>query len=521
VQYDELNVRVEPRGDGTYEVYAAGETGEATGVFQLPFSDLEVENFILRIGRTRKGTRRLESPEMERARDFGERLFSALFNGSLHDLYRDCHAQSEAENRGLRLKLAFARAPELADIPWEYLYSPPMFLSVSQFTPIVRYLDLPRSRPPLAIELPLRVLAMISAPIDAEALDVDQERHKVEHALRELNEQGLVQVTWLEDATLRVLQQELQRGPYHVFHFVGHGVYDSAVGESVLLFEDEHERGRAVSGSQLGTILADHRSLRLAVLNACEGARTSRDDPFAGVAASLVQYELPAVIAMQFEITDVAAITFAEELYRALVNSLPIDAALAEARKAIYADGNDIEWATPVLFMRAKDGRLFDLAERAEPAAAPDRSSVAIETAPRDARTASSDFERMQPEAATPPSPASAPLTTATAKMDTASEGVRSEARGVAAARQEPSDGAASAKVPWLARPPRRGWIIAQSCWAVLLVGAGVLLAGTHYPDLGSAVVALIAFWWPAGAAVITTGDWALRKRGTAPPHGG
>jgi hypothetical protein len=510
VQYDELNVRVEPRGDGTYEVYASGDTGEATGVFQLPFSDLEVENFILRIGRTRKGTRRLESPEMERARDFGGRLFSALFNGSLHDLYRDSHAHSQAENRGLRLKLAFARAPELADIPWEYLYSPPMFLSVSQFTPIVRYLDLPRSRPPLAIEPPLRILGMISAPIDVEALDVDQERDKVERALRDLSEQRLVQITWLEDATLRVLQQELQRGPYHVFHFVGHGVYDSAVGESVLLFEDENERGRTVSGSQLGTILADHRSLRLAVLNACEGARTSRDDPFAGVAASLVQYELPAVIAMQFEITDVAAITFAEELYRALVNGLPIDAALAEARKAIFADGNDIEWATPVLFMRAKDGRLFDLAERAEPVGAADRAFVETTTAPQDAQTASRDLEGTEPERA------AAPSLPTTASIDTTSEVVHAGAGDAAATTEKPSHNAPRAKVRWLARPPRRGWIIAQICWAVLIILLVLAYALGQIPDPSTGIPTLIVFWWPVGAAVITTLDWALRKRAAA-----
>jgi hypothetical protein len=64
---------------------------------------------------------------------------------------------------------------------------------------------------------------------------------------------------------------------------------------------------------------------------------------------------------MQFEITDRAAIIFAEELYAALVEGLPVDAALAETRKAIYGDGNDIEWGTPVLFMRVRDGQLFAL----------------------------------------------------------------------------------------------------------------------------------------------------------------
>ena len=89
------------------------------------------------------------------------------------------------------------------------------------------------------------------------------------------------------------------------------------------------------------------------------------EDPFAGVAASLVQREIPAVIAMQFEITDRAAIVFAHEFYAAVADGYPVDSAVAEARKAIFADANDIEWGTPVLFMRVPDGRIFDVAPRA------------------------------------------------------------------------------------------------------------------------------------------------------------
>jgi formylglycine-generating enzyme required for sulfatase activity/tetratricopeptide (TPR) repeat protein len=38
-----------------------------------------------------------------------------------------------------------------------------------------------------------------------------------------------------------------------------------------------------------------------------------------------------------------------------------VDAALAEARKAIFAQKNDVEWGTPVLYMRSPDGRIFDI----------------------------------------------------------------------------------------------------------------------------------------------------------------
>ncbi len=67
------------------------------------------------------------------------------------------------------------------------------------------------------------------------------------------------------------------------------------------------------------------------------------------------------MIAMQFEVTDKTAITLTSEFYEVLSEGYPVDAALAEARKSIYAAGNDIEWGTPVLYMRAQDGRLFDI----------------------------------------------------------------------------------------------------------------------------------------------------------------
>ena len=48
--------------------------GEAAGEFSQPFSELELENFYLRIGRPRRGVRSLDSAEMETAKTFGTRI---------------------------------------------------------------------------------------------------------------------------------------------------------------------------------------------------------------------------------------------------------------------------------------------------------------------------------------------------------------------------------------------------------------------------------------------------------------
>ncbi len=168
-------------------------------------------------------------------------------------------------------------------------------------------------------------------------------------------------MTRLKAATLSALQRQLQGGQYHIFHFIGHSGFDKQEQRGALLLEDEQRRSRLVDSNYLGALLRDHSSLRLALLNSCEGARTSRTDLFAGVAQHLVQQGIPAVIAMQFEITDQAAITLSYEFYNALANNYRVDAALSEARKALYAAGNDIEWGTLVLYLRAQDSKLFDL----------------------------------------------------------------------------------------------------------------------------------------------------------------
>ena len=361
--YQELRVCFErdDDADGAYRVHVSGPAGDATGSFTPPFSQLELENLVLKLGRPR-GVRRVESPDLELVRSFGGMLFDAVFTGRVRDVYLSSLTSAKSAGQGMRISLALGDTPELMPVPWEYLYDEPAFLSISAWTPVVRYLDLATGRRPLKVEPPLRIVAMVSSPSDLPQLDVAQERAKLEESLAGLRAHGAVTIDWLEAASLKALQRRLRHDDYHVFHFIGHGGYDRAREDGVLALEDAEGRSQLVSGMELGTILADETTLRLAVLNACEGARTSVDDPFSGVATSLVQREIPAVVAMQLEITDDAAITFASELYAALADGYAIDAALGEARKAIFAAPNPVEWATPVLFMRVPDGRIFDVA---------------------------------------------------------------------------------------------------------------------------------------------------------------
>jgi hypothetical protein len=361
--YDELRIRFHPAGDDCYRTVAtAADDSIASATFEVPFTELELDNFVLRVGRQRLPLRNYRSTQMEEARQLGGRLFNALMVEEVRDLFRSARGVAENSRRGLRLTLCLSDTPELMDLPWEFLYEKPRFLSQSIYSPVTRSLDLRDVPMPYPLRLPLNVLGLISSPNGFATLDVEQEKAKLAAALEPLRSQGVVTLEWLDTGTLKELDEAINRHQeIHVFHFIGHGGYDTRNQSGILVLENERGDPHEVSGEELGLLLQDERSLRLAVLNSCEGARSSHVDPFSGAAASLTHYGVPAVIGMQFEITDEAAIAFAGRLYDALARGFPVDAALGQARRSIFAAGNDVEFGTPVLFLRGKDARLFDV----------------------------------------------------------------------------------------------------------------------------------------------------------------
>ncbi len=296
-------------------------------------------------------------------------MADALLSGAVGRPTSTRPRRAEARDRGLRLTLSLAAAPRLLSVPWEFLYRRPRFLASQRRSPLVRVLETGASPAPPVIGDEVRILGIVASPRDLPPLRVDDERQRVERALAGVVASGRVHLDWLEPATARTLRQALRDGNYHVIHYVGHSDF-TVDGQGVIFLEGDAGSAHAVDETLLANLLSDQDRLRLVVLNSCEGARTSIDDPYAGVATTLVHLGVPAVVAMQFEISDAAAIVFAEELYTNLIGRQdPIDASVAEARKAIYSEVDEVEWATPVLFVRDPDAELFRFT--VEPAALP------------------------------------------------------------------------------------------------------------------------------------------------------
>ncbi len=362
--YDDLQLRIDRDADGTYRVLAMAPDGRtARGSFTPPLSDTELDDFVQRVGLARRRSGSADT-RMEAIRSLGSTLFDALIKDDVGTVFYSARSAASERDRGLRITLRLSGSPELMRLPWEFLYKRPRFIAQSTNTPVVRALDIDSALRPQKVRLPLRILAMVSSPAGYPELDADVERRNLERALAGPRQAGLVEVTWLDRATLGELGRRIaEPDEIHVLHYIGHGAYNEATESGVLVLETPQGRAHDVSGEEVGAMLQDETSLRLVVLNACEGARSSHVDPFSGVAASLVNFDIPAVIGMQFEITDDAAIAFSESLYTGLARGLPIDTALAPARRAIIGAMLATEFGTPVLFLRDGDAHLFDIAE--------------------------------------------------------------------------------------------------------------------------------------------------------------
>ncbi len=344
--------------------------GEAREIMYFPFDDIILENRLkdLQIALLRSGgkRRRILTPEEQTIQNFGQALFDALFTGEVRSRYAVSQSKAEQEAKGLRLKLRI-QSPQLASLPWEFLYDTGVaeYVCLSSNTPVVRYLELPRPPQPLIVTPPLSILGMTASPKGLVDLDIEREKLRVEKAIESLRANSLVELTWLQGRTAYDLQRAMRRGTWHIFHFIGHGSFDPNTDEGLIALEDNEGQAYYLTATHLGRLLADHHFLRLVVLNSCEGARGSTYDIFSSTAAILVRRGIPAVLAMQYEITDRAAIKLSQTFYEALADGIPVDMAVSEARKAISLEVvNTLEWGTPVLYMRSPDGVLFDLIQK-------------------------------------------------------------------------------------------------------------------------------------------------------------
>ena len=399
-RYVDFDLHIWREGDR----YLAEVTSSPAGpsertVLRWPFGNephevllLKLENAILKGRGYRSGPM---SGEERILREFGADVFKAVFRDAgevSRKFVGSLELLEKQPGSGLRLNLR-VDPPELAMLPWEYAFDESSrkadYLCLKNQSPLVRFLGLGGVAGSVQVDGPLRILGMISNPGgEWNLLDTEAERRRIDEVLEEAQKdddvpKSPIHFRWVHGGTPDDLFDLMQRGPWHIFHFIGHGGTDRYVdsdgeyrSEGYVVMEDGLGSAVKVSASELGVILEDG-NVSLAVLNCCESAR---GNGFSSVGAALVKSSVPMAIAMQFAITDSAASRFAEQFYKSLISGLPIEQALTVARKYVRLQSN-VEWGIPVLFTRAGSCVLFDSAARAAPPAAGGQAAAAVAAA--------------------------------------------------------------------------------------------------------------------------------------------
>jgi hypothetical protein len=341
--------------------------GQAQGTLHFPFSQQLLERHLeeLQVALLGSaGSRREEPSKQEPAtQNFGRRLFDALYAGEVGILYDSSRHQAAVQGKVLRLKLRI-EPPELAILPWELLYDSHLgeYLCLSHATPLARYVEHPEPTQPPAVTPPLRILGIVAAPRGSIRAALEREKRLLEDATQHLQSLELVAVEWVEGGTWSDLMQAFGSKDWHVVYYVGEGGIDDT-GEGFVVLADDDDDGQSdrLSAARLSRLLASRTSLQLVWLSPAQGAQGDGRDRFSSIATHLVRRGIPAVLTMQYRLSERVTEAFTEAFYAALAASMPVDLAVTKGRMAVRTEvTGTLQWSIPVLHSHSPGHCPFD-----------------------------------------------------------------------------------------------------------------------------------------------------------------
>lgn len=140
-----------------------------------------------------------------------------------------------------------------------------------------------------------------------------------------------------------------------LLYLVAHGAM--VKGKPRLWLERDDGRAAVVDGAELALRIGElRRRPLLAVLVCCQSAGRGAEEVAMALGPRLVEAGVPAVVAMQDNLSMEAAAAFTPALFKALKADGRIDRAVTEAQAAVR-DRHD--WCVPVLFTRLREGKIW------------------------------------------------------------------------------------------------------------------------------------------------------------------
>jgi hypothetical protein len=328
------------------------------GTFSSPLSPTELSVAVASI---RAGgnvlQRSVPEESLDPVKDMGSRLYDALFQGSLGRAFMQA---LDAPDEGVRLRLVL-EDDDAAALPWEFLYDRRRddFLVLSTRSPLVRQAAGPAFGPAASggpaepLQPPARVLVAVADVTGS--WDVNKELNALNEAA---NHSGNAKVEVLEAATPSSFEKALRTLEPDLVHLIATGFEEGRRGfgpvrQRLALLANEATATNAtrqhvlLDGKRLAELFARAEHLRVVVVNGCN------TDALAGNVAACV----PATVAHRGDISDEAAVAFAEGFYSSLLNGLPLEAAVTGGRLAIDSrDPGGREWSAAVMYLQTPDG---------------------------------------------------------------------------------------------------------------------------------------------------------------------
>ncbi len=325
--------------------------------FSLPDSDTDT-----RLGQGEQISVNLDLEELSALSalpdEYGRALTGALFaSPELKTAFIQAVTGAEAQDASLRLRLLIgSSAPELHGIRWELLRNPQddSPLATNQNIVFSRYLASMDWRPVrLKSKGQLKALVAVANPSDLvnyklAAIDTEAELALARNGLQD------IEVSICKGA-LNDLVTSLQNAPVDVLYLVCHGFI--ANNQPILCLENAEGKMDRVAGSDFVNRLKElPERPRLVMLVSCQSAGKGSGDALAAIGPRMAEIGVPAVLAMQDNLSMATAEKFLPAFFDALQKDGQIDRAMGAAR-GLVRDRPDF-WV-PVLFMRLKSGRLW------------------------------------------------------------------------------------------------------------------------------------------------------------------
>lgn len=302
---------------------------------------------------------------------FGKSLFQQVITGTVYALYKNGKQFSSNKECVLRLRLHLG-SPELIELPWELLCEEGEFLALTTEHPRILVMRCLSEVKPIGVvehHLPLQI-AIMAAELRDQSVGAEREKDLISKSIEKVVEKGHISIKDMQGNYAELAKIRNNR-TLNIFHFIGHGSFNTDTEEGELILEDD----RTIPGYVFSKSLPN--SVKLVFLNACESARGSASESSSSIAYILAK-QRRVVIAMQFRITVEAAVHFASVFYSEIAKGMPIDEAVTEARLSVFTMEyrNPLDWAAPVLYMKSDNGVLFDIKDPSPSISIPDEEDT-------------------------------------------------------------------------------------------------------------------------------------------------